>query len=77
MLRQENPTPSFVPDLECPEFRITDVVLESRTVGHRRIGAEVTFSCPVGFVLVGEPKVTCLMSGEYKGIQLSISGDSI
>lgn len=51
-----------VTDMQCPEFDISDVELESRLEG-RKIGDKVFFSCPQGFDLVGKNSLKCLRNG--------------
>ena len=52
-------------DIECPEFDISDVHLESRMDG-RKIGARVHFSCPRGFDLKGQNGLICQKNGNVK-----------
>ena len=53
----------FFADIECPEFDISDVHLESRMDG-RKIGARVHFSCPRGFDLKGQNGLVCQKNGK-------------
>merc|ERR1711953_1141694 len=55
-----------VTDIECPEFDISDVHLESRMDG-RKIGARVHFSCPRGFDLKGQNGLICQKNGQWSG----------
>ena len=55
------------PDMECPEFQIADVELESRMKASRKIGSVASFSCPKGFKLEGNSNLECLSSGNCKG----------
>lgn len=50
-------------DIECPEFDISDVELESRMEG-RKIGDQVHFTCPRGFNLKGKNNLRCQRNGK-------------
>ena len=54
----------FFTDIECPEFDISDVELESRMDG-RKIGAQVHFTCPRGFNLKGLNRLICQRNGNF------------
>ncbi|TRY73779.1 hypothetical protein TCAL_16894 [Tigriopus californicus] len=56
-------TPQVLENVECPEFHIEDVELESR-LESRKIGSIATFSCPLGFVLQGPDKIACQKNGK-------------
>jgi len=56
----------LVTDIECPEFDISDVELESRMDG-RKIGAQVHFTCPRGFNLKGLNRLICQRNGVWSG----------
>ena len=49
-------------DIECPPFNITDIP-ESRLSHGYKIGTEANFTCPRGFELIGQAKLTCLSNG--------------
>ena len=51
-------------DIECPPFNITDIP-ESRLSHGYKIGTEANFTCPRGFELIGQAKLTCLSNGKY------------
>ena len=55
----------FISDIECPSFNITDIP-ESRLSHGYKIGTEANFTCPRGFELIGEIKLTCLSNGMDK-----------
>ena len=52
----------FILDIECPPFNITDIP-ESRLSNGYKIGTEANFTCPRGFELVGQAKLTCMSNG--------------
>ena len=62
---------SFFADMECPEFDISDVELESRMDG-RKIGAHVHFTCPRGFDLQGQNRLICQRNGNFDGSFITI-----
>ena len=64
---------SCLSDIECPEFDISDVHLESRMDG-RKIGAQVHFTCPRGFDLRGQNRLICQKNGNNKLHFCSLKG---
>ena len=61
----------FISDIECPSFNITDIP-ESRLSHGYKIGTEANFTCPSGFELIGESKLTCLSNGMNREIDHSL-----